>query len=421
MNIAPSTPNADGNATRKPFWAELTDVACSDSGSKVLFATDDWFSNAEHMLSAEPPVFIPGKFTSYGKWMDGWESRRKRIAGHDWCIIRLAFGGAKIRGFMVDTGFFTGNQAPRISIQGACLRGAAASEKDLELVKLRDSKGVEAGGGFAATREAFDVEERLFGSQRWETLLDQVELNPGYEDSRYHHFDALGTSSTWTHIRVNIFPDGGVARLRVHGEVVPEADHGSAVLDVAAAENGGVTLGASNAHYGRVSNLIAPGRAKNMGEGWESARNPKRPAILEVETGGKGILKLPASMADWAIIRLCTASDVSLIEVDTNHFKGNCPESCVIEGATIDSRETSPESELTYCTSASGHVKWRPLLPRTSLRPHARQYFSVAEGQLVNFRGVTHVRLTIYPDGGVSRLRIHGTRSTLAPKSRAKM
>jgi allantoicase len=326
--IAPLSSTAPSHAAA-PYWSELTDVACSAIGGAVLFATDDWFASAERLVAPSAPRFEASAFTDWGKWMDGWETRRKRtvgaegVGGHDWCVVALA-APARVYGFEVDTAFFTGNQAPRISVQGAYLPHRFGGEADAALVAARDARrravgqgaaggGGLAEGGFAAGEEEVQAVAAL-SSDAWAVMLDQTPLRPGYEDTRHHQFTAKAgagnSGNVVTHLRINIFPDGGVARLRVRGEIVRPNLQGQRI-DVAAAANGGAVLGASNAHYGRASNLIAPGESQRMDQGWETARNPNRPAVLAV--GADGMLDLPASMAEWAIMRL--ACEVNVEEV----------------------------------------------------------------------------------------------------------
>lgn len=409
MMVAPMAPMdlaSAHTAKEPPQWSELTNVVCGGIGGHVLFASDDWFAAAECLLSSAPPIFIPGKFTHWGKLMDGWESRRKRVAGHDYAIIALA-KPSMIYGFEVDSAFFTGNQAPRISIQAASL-----ASDDPRLSALRATRPA-ADGGFAADTDALAAVQPL-KSEEWTELVPQTNLRPGYEDLRHHFFDvvegarAAAAGRGWTHLRFNIFPDGGVARLRARGVVLLDSNEGKGkgdeIMDLAAALNGGVAIGASNAHYGRASNLIAPGRAKNMGEGWETARNPNRPAVLEMEPGSNPpMLKMPPEHVDWAILRLRGRGVIQKLEIDTNHFKGNCPESCLVEGAVIYAcADGDLAREKTVCCSTE--TTWMPLLPRTRLTPHNRQYFELSS-DLVQ---PTHLRIKIYPDGGVSRLRAFG-------------
>ena len=352
------------------FWTELSDVASAGLGSRVLFATDDWFSAAERMLADGPPEFDPAAFTDWGKTMDGWETKRKRVAGHDWNIVELALP-ALIRGIEVDTGFFTGNQVPAISIQAGCIDASTADA----LFATRDPEGVAAGGGFEAD-DAAQQQVQTLNSEQWTEILPQTKLDPGYEGTRHHFFSlaeavaAPTTGGGWTHLRVNLFPDGGISRLRVRGEVVPNIEQLAATgreLDMAAIENGGVAIEASNKHYGRPANMIAPGRAAQMNEGWETARNPNRPAVLAVNEDGK--LLLSDDQFDWAIIRLGSLTHITRIEVDTNHFKGNCPESCELQGAVVP-LDGVPRAEEAAACERLADAQWVSILPRTNLTPH---------------------------------------------------
>lgn len=310
----------------------LADLASARVGGRTLAASDDFFAPKANLLKPEPAIFIPGKYTSRGKWMDGWESRRKRTPGHDWCTIRLGMRGV-VHGVDVDTSFFTGNFPSHCSIEA----------KD--------------------------------GNGPWTTILPRVELRG---DS--HNLFPIEDGRAWTHLRLNIFPDGGVARLRVHGEVVVDwtrVPRGRAV-DLAAIENGGLVLAVSDMHYGNRGNMLMPGRAKNMGDGWETKRRR-----------GPGY--------DWAIVRLGTTGTLTRIEIDTNHFKGNYPDTASIEGCLM------PGAAVESLSAAS----WMEVLPQTTLRPHHRHLFT-----RLRHRGpVSHVRLNIFPDGGVSRLRVHGVPS----------
>lgn len=402
------------------FWTELSDVAAASVGSRVLFATDDWFCAAESMLADGPPEFDPTAFTNWGKTMDGWETKRKRIAGHDWSIVELGLP-ALIRGIEVDTGFFTGNQVPVISIQAGCIDAGAADA----LGATRSAEGVAAGGGFEAATAARKQVQTL-NSEHWTEILPRTPLDPGYEGTRHHFFSlkeavaAPMSGGGWTHLRVNLFPDGGISRLRVRGEVVPNIEQLAALnqeFDMAAVENGGVAIEASNKHYGRPANLIAPGRAAQMNEGWETARNPNRPAILVVNEDGK--LLLSDDQVDWAIIRLGSLTHIKRLEVDTNHFKGNCPESCELLGAVVPLDGVPRADEARACEQLTD-AQWISILPRTSLTPHFQHHFKVDDGSIRDAPAVTHVRLRIFPDGGISRLRVWGNPSVSASISAAR-
>jgi len=334
--------------------------------------------------------------------MDGWETRRKRVAGHDWCIIKLGLAG-RVHGVELDTSYFTGNYAPRASVQAARL----------------DSDPVIAGGrgscrGVAATREQ-EVSAARLGSHKWDTLVPQQELGAGYSDTCRTFCPVQGGRGHYTHIRLNIFPDGGVARCRVYGVAAasvprPLLDADVDIMDVASVELGGLCVAYSDAHYGHPRNLIKPGTGKDMGDGWETARRLDRPAVLEADY--KGILQVPGS--EWAVLRLGVAVSLSSVEtvvVDTNHFKGNYPDSVLLEVTTTEASYPHDKEEV-----VSSSCRWRPLLPPSKLRPHQLHTFTRAQGHLAtggDQQAVTHVRVKMFPDGGISRIRIMATPSNL--------
>jgi allantoicase len=201
-----------------------------------------------------------------------------------------------------------------------------------------------------------------------------------------------------------MYPDGGIARLRVYGDVVNDWSRSppDAIIDLAAVENGGVAVGCSNQHFGEPRNLIGPGRGINMGDGWETARKLTRPAVLEL--GASGFVEAPGS--DWAVLKLGAVGTVLRIEVDTCHFKGNFPESCVIEGCL------SPQAEPEAFGDAEGGAReqWRAVLPRAKLKADLQHYFDVASGTLTDVGPITHLRVSMFPDGGISRVRAFGMR-----------
>jgi allantoicase len=317
-----------------PAFAALADLASARVGGRAIATSDDFFASKANLVKAAPPVFIPDKYTSRGKWMDGWESRRRRAPGHDWCVVRLGMRGV-IRGVNVNTRFFTGNFPSQCSI---------------------DAVDSPRGPG-----------SRLYAAAGapWTSLLPTSVL-AGDTDNYF----AIENDQPWTHIRLNIFPDGGVARLRVYGDVVVDwrrLARGGRVIDLAALEHGGLAIDASDTHYGHPNDMLMPGRAKDMSDGWETKRRR-----------GPGY--------DWAVIRLGTPGVVTKVEIDTNHYKGNYPDSASLEG------------QLANRT-------WVELLPQTKLRPHHRHFFT---NELRRTAPVSHVRLNIFPDGGISRLRVHG-------------
>lgn len=326
-------------------FTELIDLASERLGGAVLYANDDFFAPKENLLKQAAPVFIEGKYTDRGKWMDGWESRRRRTPGFDWCIIRLGLPGI-IRGVVVDTSFFRGNYPEQCSLEACAVDGYP------------------------------DVEQLTSAAVQWTEILPVSQLQ-GDSQNPF----AIESGERCTHLRFKIFPDGGVARLRVYGEVVPDwnALVRRGEIDLAAVENGARVLACSDMFFGHRHNLIMPGRAADMSDGWETKRRR-----------GPGY--------DWSVIKLATTGDIRRIEVDTSHFKGNYPDSCSIEACDAGDK-TVDESQLESLT-------WQEILPNTKLQAHTRHFY---EEEIKRTGAVTHVRFNIYPDGGVSRLRIYGT------------
>jgi allantoicase len=321
-------------------FTRLVDLACERLGGRVLAANDEFFAPKESLLKSTKPVFVENKYTSRGKWMAGWETRRRREPGHDWCIIRLGLPGI-VRGIVVDTSHFKGNFPEHCSVEGCEARAPVAVQQ------LRRSE------------------------TEWFELLPK---SPLQGDTR-NLFPAQSARRV-THLRLNIYPDGGVARLRVHGEVGPdESQRRKRTIDLAAIESGTRVLASSDEFFGSPLNLLLPGRAKNMGDGWETRRRR-----------GPG--------SDWVILKLGIPGTIERVEVDTSHFKGNYPESCALSGCSAEGADDQASA-----------FPWKECLPRTRLKPNARHAY---RKELKAIGGVTHVRFEIFPDGGVSRLRIFG-------------
>ncbi len=326
-------------------FTQLADLASERLGGKVLAANDEFFAPKQNLLKELKPVFIEGKYTDRGKWMDGWETRRRRTPGFDWCILRLGLPGI-LRGVVVDTSFFTGNYPEQFSLEACDLGGAPYKN---ETKRLSNS------------------------ATRWSELLPQTQLKGDAEN-----LFAVANEQRFTHVRLKIYPDGGVARLRLHGEAIPDAKRISrGEVDLVAVENGGNAVAASDQHYGLPRNLLMPYKAKNMGDGWETKRRR-----------GPG--------HDWVILKLGVPGAIRRIEVDTAHFKGNYPDRCSLEACHAATKAVED-------FVAAPHV-WRELLPETKLKANARHVFSKLNG----VGPTTHVRFNIYPDGGVSRLRLFG-------------
>jgi allantoicase len=322
-------------------FLELIDLASERLGAAVVAANDEFFAPKEHLIRAAAPVWREGEYTERGKWMDGWETRRRRDLGpeaHDWCMIRLGARGI-VHGIDVETAFFTGNY-PELCALDVC-----------------DLPGV-------------PTPEALTGAV-WHELGRALPL----QGDRHNRF-AIERAPAATHVRLRIYPDGGVARLRVYGTVVPDWDrlrrHGD--VDLAAAEHGGVVVSCSDMFYGSRHNLIMPGDAANMGDGWETKRRR-----------GPG--------HDWTVVRLGAEGAIRRVEIDTRHFKGNAPDACSLDLVRLEDGQPLDDAA------------WRELLPRTPVQPHARHRF---EEELADVGHSTHARLNIFPDGGIARLRLYG-------------
>ena len=322
-------------------FLELLDLASSRLGAAVVAANDEFFAAKENLLKAAAPVWREGEYTERGKWMDGWETRRRRDLGpdaHDWCIVRLGARGI-VRGVELNTAFFTGNYPEFCAVDGSDISGMPTPEE------LRRAD--------------------------WRELLPRTALK-----GDTHNIIAVVKADPATHLRLRIYPDGGVARLRVHGEVVADWDRlrRQGDVDLAAAEHGGTVVACSDMFYGSRHNLIMPGEATHMGDGWETKRRR-----------GPG--------HDWTIVRLGAPGTIRRVDVDTRHFKGNAPGACSLDAAHLTGGQSLE------------HAAWREVLPRSPLQPHARHAFEEA---LRESGDVTHARLNIFPDGGIGRLRIWG-------------
>jgi len=321
------------------FTRRHVNLADARLGALALDCSDDFFADRQRMLNPEPAVFVPGKYDQNGKWMDGWESRRKRVAGHDWCVVRLARPG-RVRGFDLDTSHFTGNYPPAASVE-ACF--VANGDPD--------------------------------ANTAWHPLLPSVNLR----GNSHHYFEARSDAPV-SHLRVNLYPDGGLARLRVYGtpEFDASARDADGLIDLASALNGATVVAANNQHFGLASTLLMPGRGVDMGDGWETRRRR--------EPGN-----------DWCVIALARPGILEAIEVDTAHFKGNYPDRCSLRGAFVPGG--TPESLVTQA------MFWPLLLPEQKLQMDHQHHFAA---EIARHAPVTHVRFDIHPDGGVSRLRLRG-------------
>lgn len=325
-----------------PDWARRAiNLADPRIDAQAVACSDDFFAPMARLLQAPAAVFVPGRYDDNGKWMDGWESRRKRVAGHDWCVIRLGRPGT-VAGVDIDTSFFTGNYPPAASID-ACPDG-------------RDPAAAES----------------------WVALLGATPL----AGNRHHLLQTPAADGIYSHLRLNIFPDGGVARLRVYGRPAPRRVSAGAgadgLVELSALVNGGRAIAWNDSHFGVCANLLLPGRGVDMGDGWETRRRR--------EPGH-----------DWCILALGRPGRVRRIEVDTAHFKGNFPDRCSLQGAFVSAPDDT--------SLATQSQFWPTLLPEVKLGADAIHDFRDA---CVDLGAISHVRFNLHPDGGVSRLRLWG-------------
>jgi len=319
------------------------DLASERVGGETLSCSDDFFAEMENLIKPGRGIFIDDKFTDRGKWMDGWESRRSygRDNGRefDWCIIRLGIKGV-IRGFDIDTNYFRGNAPESVSVE-ACI---SEVEPNADTV--------------------------------WETVLDQAPV-----EAHSQNIFAITNDKAYTHIRLNMFPDGGVARIRVYGEADVNWEHfiDGELIDLAYIKNGGKALLVSDMFFSDKNNLIMPGRGKDMGDGWETKRR-RDPG------------------PDWSIVKLAAQGSIEKVIVDTCHFKGNFPDTFTLEGLVSNSDDF---------TDGQQEEKWQPIIARTKLYAH-REHLFINEIIPTSTETFTHIRLNIFPDGGISRLRAFG-------------
>jgi len=324
-------------------FQRLPNLASERFGAAVLEASDDFFAEKENLVRDAGPRWDPDLYTERGKWMDGWETRRRREEGHDWCLVRLGVPGL-VSGVIVDTSHFTGNFPESFSLE------ACAAADDAPPARL------------------------LTDGTEWIELLPRTPLT----GDAVHPFE-ISSPYRFTHLRLHIYPDGGVARLRVHGVPLPRAASlptGEPVV-LSALERGARVVTVSDSFYGAADKMLLSDAPLGMHDGWETRRR---------RGGGN----------DWAVVRLAAPGLPERVEVDTSFFRGNAPGACSVEAA-FEPDAVEPEA-------GAGEGSWRPLVPRSTLEPDRRHSFDVAPGEAP----VTHVRLQIYPDGGVARFRVHG-------------
>jgi allantoicase len=319
------------------FTNGLIDLAQPRLGTKVIYKTDDFFASANRIISPTEPVFKVGVFDKHGKWMDGWESRRKRTAGHDFIIIKLGKPGT-IKKVDVDTSHFNGNQPAMVSIEGA-------NSKSNKINQLK-----------------------------WQPLLSKKKTK-----ANSHHYFTVNSNKVFTHIKFNIFPDGGVARLRLYGSIAKSNKLKDKKINLASLLDGSSVIACNNEHFGKAENILAPGKAKNMGDGWETRRRR-----------GKGF--------DWLILNSLDGKEIDKIEISTHHFKGNFPSHCSLQAAYLPNSKNSKQI-------VKSSNNWKYLLKDAKLSANKVHVF---KNNLMKKDKINFIKINIFPDGGISRFRIYG-------------
>ena len=320
------------------FKNEMIDLAQSRLGTKVIYKTDEFFAPAERIINPWPPIFKEGVFDKHGKWMDGWETRRKRGKGHDYLILKLGKPG-KIHKVDIDTSYFSGNQPNKVSLE-ACMISKIFPKKN----------------------------------PKWIKILNKKTTKPNS-----HHFFNIKNKSIFSHVKLNIYPDGGVARIRIYGTIQIKKKFEKKIINLTSVINGATPIACNNEHFGRAENILAPGKGKNMGDGWETRRSR-----------GKNF--------DWLILKCAAAGKIKKIQIDTHHFKGNYPDKCSLQAAYLSERVSSK-------SIVEKSKKWKLLLNKVKLHAHRKHNF---KNNLMRDAKVNYIKINIFPDGGISRIRVFG-------------
>ncbi|KAF8425950.1 galactose-binding domain-like protein [Tirmania nivea] len=335
------------------YGSKCTDLASAALGGTIHSCSDQFFADASNLLTPTPPVHKPGVYVPTGIWYDGWETRRHNHEPRDWVIIKLGVPSGRFSAFEVDTAFFNGNQAPAVTVEGATVPPSEELNEDGSKVS-------------------------------WDLLLPMQECGPSQR-----HIWVLDqpTEKSYTHLRLSQYPDGGIARFRAYGNVVPIFPEDlDAIVDLAHVSSGALVTSYSDEHYGHASNLLLPGRGKDMSDGWETKRS-REPGHV-----------------DWVIVRLGAPGTVEEVVVDTAYYLGNFPREVRVEAVDWRGKGGDP-----------GHgasVGWRELVLGAKCRAHHEHAFpstklmGIGSGQVYS-----HIKMTIVPDGGVKRLRVFGKRA----------
>ena len=319
----------------------------------MIDISDEFFASASNLLNPRAPISKPGTFVATGAWYDGWETRRHNEAGYDYVIVRLGTAAGWIRGIEVDTAFFNGNHAPLVSVEAVFDTDADADADQ----RVKQMARVEEG---------------------WTTLLAKTGTGPSarhawWVEEKFHQ-------QAFTHVRLRMYPDGGIARFKVYGIAQPVwPNNPSLEIELSAAQMGGIAVACSDQHYGGIDNILLPGRGVDMGDGWETKRS-------------RG-----PNHVDWVVVKLGAVGCVQRVVVDTMHFRGNFPQAVRVDGCSIDEGKVWSDAD------------WTPLVTDRKMKADEEAECDLVDG--AKGRKCSHVRLTIIPDGGVKRLRVFGVRA----------
>ncbi|KAF9356626.1 Allantoicase [Mortierella sp. AD094] len=316
---------------------KYTELASSAKGGKVLEISDELFGEGFHLIKDEPAIEDKNRETANGFWKDGWETRRHNKTTHHTATIKLASPGT-IAGFDIDTSFFDGSHPAYASVE-ACL-----------------------------------LVDGVQDSYEWKEILPKIPLS----GNSHHYYGLKASDDVFTHIKLKMYPDGGIARLRVFGNVSPIFPDEKTVLNLASLANGARVIKSSDDRYGKPTNIILPTAGLNTRDGWQTRRSREE------------------GHHDWVEIKLGATGILQSIEVDTTHFRGNSPDFVSLDACNSEYNDVLYDPE----------VRWVNLLKKTEVEGDKKNIYALVAHHV----SYTHVRLNIFPDGGISRLRVFGTR-----------
>jgi len=405
-------------------WINLADKSL---GAKIIISSDDFFAPAKNLLNPKLPVFDTDSYGHYGKIMDGWETRRRRHVGHNWCIIRLA-APTIIKRIEISTRYFLHNYAPSISLEGARnvvpgeLEEWLGSDYPKRMIDSNNTVDRTGQGHYIDDGSAFLklIETKIHcddNDEVWFDVVPATALQPGHESTHLHVYEPMFESGNnpVTYLRLNQFPDGGIARLRVLGVVAPCVKPLGSGDNYACLINGARIISYSTAHFSHPQNLLLPGEPINMSSGWETARHQDRPTILKprsVPNQDYCLIDWGDCLGEWVIIQLAQRCQIHMITVSTEKFIGNIPETITIHALDAVgiglSDNTSWLEERHYFNEHYDSIQWIEILGASRLQPDTVHDYSLEDMSEADPVGATHIKVSMMPDGGIARIGIFG-------------